>query len=106
MAYFKDITFVFPLPVAILITILIHFSIKCYIVDYFIDVTGSFKKIGKTPGKDIKQGKSTLSKLIGRDEALDLCNKKINFFKNKYKLYLRSNEILIEILNYGLKRIN
>ena len=82
------------------------FGLIFQIVDDFIDVTGSFKKIGKTPGKDIKQGKSTLSKLIGRDEALDLCNKKINNFKKKYKLYLRSNEILIEILNYGLKRMN
>ena len=68
----------------------ILFGLIFQIADDFIDETGTFKKIGKTPGKDVKQGKSTLSKLIGKEKVLKLCNKKINNFKNKYRYYLKS----------------
>ncbi len=84
----------------------ILFGLIFQIADDFIDETGTFKKIGKTPGKDFKQGKSTLSKVIGKEEVLKLCNKKINNFKNKYGYYLKSNEVLIDILEFGLFRIN
>ena len=82
------------------------FGLIFQIVDDFIDETGTFKKIGKTPGKDFKQGKSTLSKVIGKKDALNLCNKKILDFERKYKYYLRSNEVLINILKFGTIRIS
>ena len=56
-------------------------------------------------GKDLKQGKSTLSRVLGKNDALKLCNRKISTFKNKYIKLLRKNEILIDILNFGLTRI-
>ena len=43
----------------------------------------SFKKIGKTPGKDKKQGKSTLLRLIGKNKLLIFVKKKFNNFKEK-----------------------
>ena len=39
------------------------------IVDDYIDEIDSFKTIGKTPGKDKKQGKRTLLSLIGKTKA-------------------------------------
>ncbi len=81
------------------------FGLIFQIADDFIDENGTFKKIGKTPGKDIKQGKSILSKAVGKEEALEICNNKIKNFKKKYKNFLRSNGILKDILEYGLKRL-
>ena len=82
------------------------FGLIFQISDDFIDETGTFTKIGKTPGKDNKQGKSTLSKVIGKEEAFRLCNKKINEFEAKHKNILKSNALLIEILKFGLTRNN
>ena len=40
------------------------FGLIFQIIDDLIDEIGTFKKIGKTPGKDVEQGKSTLLKLM------------------------------------------
>ena len=48
------------------------FGLIFQIIDDLIDEIGTFKKIGKTPGKDIEQGKSTLLKLIGEKQVNDL----------------------------------
>ena len=61
------------------------FGLIFQIIDDLIDEIGTFKKIGKTPGKDVEQGKSTLLKLIGEKQVTDLCNNKINTFIKKYK---------------------
>ena len=42
------------------------FGLIFQIIDDLIDETKSFKLIGKTPGKDKKQGKSTLLDLMGK----------------------------------------
>ena len=71
-----------------------------------IDEIGTFKKIGKTPGKDIKQGKSTLLGLVGQKKVIDMCRNKINIFIKKHKVILNKNPILISILEFGMKRIS
>ena len=35
----------------------------------FLDVTGTIEELGKTPGSDIRQDKSTYVSLLGLDEA-------------------------------------
>ena len=50
-----------------------------------IDEIGTFKKIGKTPGKDLKQGKSTLLRMMGEKNVIYLCEKKVDQFKKKNK---------------------
>ena len=39
------------------------------ITDDILDVTGTIEELGKTPGSDIRQDKSTYVSLLGLDEA-------------------------------------
>ena len=82
------------------------FGLIFQVIDDLIDEIGTFKKIGKTPGKDIKQGKNTLLRLIGEKKVIDMCKKKINFFIRKHKIILNQNPILIKLLEFGMNRIN
>ena len=65
-----------------------------------------FKKIGKTPGKDVKQGKSTLLGLVGEREVINLCKNRINTFIKKNNKRLNQNPIILDLLEFGLKRIS
>tara|TARA_Y100001935_G_C16923566_1_gene321964 strand:- start:198 stop:557 length:360 start_codon:yes stop_codon:yes gene_type:complete len=82
------------------------FGLIYQVIDDLIDEIGTFKKIGKTPGKDIKQGKSTLLALIGEKKVISLCKNKIDVFIKKHNAVLKSNPILINLLDFGMKRIN
>ena len=81
------------------------FGLIFQIIDDLIDEIGTFKKIGKTPGKDIAQGKSTLLELIGEKQVTDFCKNEINNFTKKHKKKLNQNPILIKLLEFGMKRI-
>jgi len=82
------------------------FGLIFQIIDDLIDEIGTFKKIGKTPGKDAKQGKSTLLVLIGKKRVIELCKNKINNFTNKYKKRLTQNPLLKKLLEFGISRVN
>jgi len=47
-------------------------GIAYQIYDDVKDVMGSFEELGKTPGKDEKQGKKTVPSIIGIDEAMKM----------------------------------
>ena len=68
------------------------------IIDDIIDQTESFKKLGKTPGKDKKQGKSTLISIIGKKNAIAFCQKNINEFIKKNKIFFQKWKILKKVL--------
>ena len=82
------------------------FGLIFQIIDDLIDEIGTFKKIGKTPGKDVKLGKTTLLILIGDKQVIDLCNNKINTFIKKYKKKVSQNSMLIKMLEFGMSRLN
>ena len=82
------------------------FGLIFQIIDDLIDEIGTFKKIGKTPGKDARQGKSTLLVLIGEKEVIKLCKTKINNFTNRYKKRLDRNPLLTKLIEFGMSRIN
>ena len=82
------------------------FGLIFQIIDDLIDEIGTFRKIGKTPGKDAKQGKSTLLVLIGKKRVIELCKNKINNFTNKYKKRLTQNPLLKKLLEFGISRVN
>ena len=82
------------------------FGLIFQIIDDLIDEIGTFKKIGKTPGKDARQGKSTLLLLIGKKELIKLCKIKINNFTNKYKNRLGQNSLLTKLIEFGMSRVN
>ena len=81
------------------------FGLIFQIIDDLIDEIGTLKKIGKTPGKDKKQGKSTLLGILGRESLIKFCYNKIYNFQNEYKNYLKKNKLLIELLKFGVERI-
>ena len=82
------------------------FGLIYQVIDDLIDEIGTFKKIGKTPGKDIEQGKSTLLELIGEKKVTALCKNKINNFKKKYNDKLIKHSLLMDLLEFGMNRIN
>ena len=81
------------------------FGLVFQIIDDLIDETNSFKLIGKTPGKDKKQGKSTLLDLMGKKNVISFCHDEINKFIKKNNNYFKKNLILKELLKFNLTRI-
>ena len=75
------------------------------IADDFIDETNTFKEIGKTPGKDKKQGKRTLLSAIGKTGVKDYSIKVIEEFIKKYKSEFSKNPILEELLYYNVEKL-
>ena len=63
-----------------------------------------FKFLGKTPGKDKKQGKSTLISVIGEEKAIKFCLHEIKQFEYKNKKYFNQYKILTEVLSMNLKK--
>ena len=76
------------------------------IIDDVLDQINSFERIGKTPGKDKKQGKSTLLNIIGKEKIIDFCNNKINKFIIKNKKEFNQNKFLEDLLKFNLTRFN
>ena len=83
----------------------LFFGLIFQIIDDLIDETKSFKLIGKTPGKDKKQGKSTLLDLMGKKNVISFCHDEINKFIKKNNYYFKKNSILKELLKFNLTRI-
>lgn len=67
--------------------------------DDILDVTASFEEIGKTPGKDILEEKSTYVTLLGLEGAKKALHENINKVKQNLGELIESNqEILYEIV--------
>ena len=75
------------------------------IVDDLIDEVNSFKEIGKTPGKDKKQGKRTLLSVIGKTKAINYCEEIVENFIRKYKNEFSDNPILSDLLYYNISKL-
>ena len=78
------------------------FGLKFQILDDINDETKNFIFLGKTPGKDKKQGKSTFVSNLGKEKAIDFCYKEINIFIKKNESYFKKWKILNKILFYNL----
>ena len=76
----------------------VFFGLIFQIIDDYLDEVSNFDKIGKTPGKDRKQGKNTLIKYINKEKVIPFCEKEIlQFMKNNNKYFSKWN-ILEDIL--------
>lgn len=84
----------------------ILFGLIFQIVDDLIDQQGSFKELGKTPGKDHKQGKSTLIKMIGYNNVKKYCNEEVIKFAKKHNNYLKRNKTVEDLLYFLIKKID
>lgn len=80
------------------------FGIIFQITDDIIDNSENFKKLGKTPGKDIKQGKSTFISQKDQKNVINFCKITIKNFTKKNQFYINKWPILNNILEYSLKR--
>ena len=81
------------------------FGMIFQIVDDLIDEVNSFKEIGKTPGKDKKQGKRTLLSVIGKTKAKNYCEEIVENFIRKYKKEFSDNPILSDLLYYNINKL-
>ena len=81
------------------------FGIIFQITDDILDEINSFKEIGKTPGKDKKQGKRTLLSVLGEKKAISFCEKLTSDFMKKHKAELKRNPILEQLLNLNIKKL-
>ena len=68
------------------------------ILDDINDETENFLFLGKTPGKDKRQGKSTFVSSVGEEKAIIFSNEKINKFIKSNKRYFSRWKILEEVL--------
>ena len=75
------------------------------ILDDINDETENFLFLGKTPGKDKRQGKSTFISNVDKVKAIIFCNKKINKFIKSNKKYFDKWKILEKILFNDLNNI-
>ena len=82
------------------------FGIIFQITDDILDQDQDFKALGKTPGKDKTQGKSTLLSIINKKELKKFCLKEIKNFTNKNKSFLLNNPILNKLINFNLEKLN
>ena len=75
------------------------------ITDDVLDEINSFKEIGKTPGKDKKQGKRTLLSILGKIRAIKFCEKLAEEFIKKNKIYFSKYPTLGDLLYYNIKKL-
>ena len=82
------------------------FGLVFQIKDDILDAEANFISLGKTPGKDIKQGKSTLLSINKKEKLMIFCLDEIKKFEKKYKKYFNQHEIFKLLLDYNIKRVN
>ena len=75
------------------------------IMDDLFDEVNSFKEIGKTPGKDKKQGKRTLLSVIGKKNTISFCEEHIHSFIKNNKNEFHKNPMLKELLYFNVERL-
>ena len=81
------------------------FGLIFQIADDILDEELDFKSLGKTPGKDKKQGKSTLLSKFKLNKLRVFCLQEIEKFEKKNKYFLKKYPILKNLLYYNLDRL-
>ncbi len=81
------------------------FGLTFQITDDILDEESNFIKLGKTPGKDKKQGKSTLLSVIKKSDLKKFCFDKIDKFEKYNKKFFIKNDIFKKIIYYNLNRL-
>ena len=82
------------------------FGIIFQITDDIIDQDQDFKTLGKTPGKDIVQGKSTLLSSTTREELKNYCLRKIKKFQNENENFFLDSPILNKLIYFNLDKLD
>ena len=80
------------------------FGIIFQIIDDYLDEVGNYNKLGKTPGKDKKKGKSTLLQHLKKNKVSKYCENIANKFVIKNKFYFAKWKNLENLLLYIIHR--
>jgi len=75
------------------------------ITDDILDEINSFNEMGKTPGKDKKQGKRTLLSILGKIKAIEFCDKLAEEFIIRNKSYFSRYPTLGDLLYYNIEKL-
>ena len=82
------------------------FGILFQITDDILDGEKDFRSLGKTPGKDKKQGKSTLVSMVNKKKLKVFCKRKVNNFIKKNNKYFIKHQILEKLIYFNIERLN
>ena len=81
------------------------FGLIFQITDDILDEEQDFLSLGKTPGKDKKQGKSTLLSLTNKENLKSFCIRKIKKFEVENKFLMNKDPKLKNLLYFNLERL-
>ncbi|MFH1230952.1 MAG: farnesyl diphosphate synthase [Planctomycetota bacterium] len=81
-----------------------NFGLAFQIIDDILDVKGSLKQLGKTPGKDTKHNKLTYPYLKGLDDSYKEATHLIQLSKKSLDIFGKRAERLKEFADYLLTR--
>ena len=82
------------------------FGLIFQITDDILDEEQDFKMLGKTPGKDKQQGKSTLLSIKKKVKLKKFCLDEIKKIEKNNKKMFESNMILKQILSYNINKLS
>ena len=82
------------------------FGLIFQIVDDILDEKKDFKLLGKTPGKDKQQGKSTVLSLVSKNQIKKFCISEVKKFESKNQKFLKENIILKKLLIFNVERLS
>ena len=82
------------------------FGLLFQITDDILDGEKDFKSLGKTPGKDKKQGKSTLISIVNKKKLKIYCIEEVNKFIKKNNKFFKKHRILEKLIYYNIERLN
>ena len=82
------------------------FGLVFQITDDILDQEKDFKFLGKTPGKDTKQGKSTLISIVKKEKLIEFSLNEIKCFKQKNENYFNKYPILNELIYLNINNLN
>jgi len=76
------------------------FGLIFQIIDDYLDEIGNYEKLGKTPGKDKKSGKSTIIKHLKKENVVKYCESIANIFiKKNNSFFSKWNHLEVLLLH-------